>query len=268
MPSPPSSGGIPSGAPSPSTLPGGTPPSSPGGQSGGQPSADGTPSGAPPSGGLPGGQPDSESGTPPGGLPGGMPGGSDAEGEAEPAEPTWEVEEGGGGAEGEGEWETSNEIPGGSQRGDSAGGGAEGGEDGAQSDGSDASTSGQGGDSGDDELDGALKDFDGEILAEREIINAAGEGPSGSVEIPTGDTEAGADGTGGEQQTASSPPRKRSIPQAPAPPRRGSESIPADIPDAKDDDIIARQLREAAMAERDPELKEKLWEEYRKYKKG
>jgi len=32
-----------------------------------------------------------------------------------------------------------------------------------------------------------------------------------------------------------------------------------------DDDIIARQLREAALAEEDPELRERLWEEYRKY---
>ena len=34
------------------------------------------------------------------------------------------------------------------------------------------------------------------------------------------------------------------------------------------DDIVARQLREAAEKETDPELKKKLWEEYRKYKKG
>jgi hypothetical protein len=33
-----------------------------------------------------------------------------------------------------------------------------------------------------------------------------------------------------------------------------------------DDDIIARQLREAALAEEDPALRERLWEEYRKYK--
>jgi len=37
---------------------------------------------------------------------------------------------------------------------------------------------------------------------------------------------------------------------------------------AKDDDIVARQLREAAEKETDPEIKEKLWEEYRKYKEG
>lgn len=35
-----------------------------------------------------------------------------------------------------------------------------------------------------------------------------------------------------------------------------------------DDDIVARQLREAAEKETDPELKEKLWQEYRKYKAG
>jgi hypothetical protein len=33
-----------------------------------------------------------------------------------------------------------------------------------------------------------------------------------------------------------------------------------------DDDIVARQLREAAVKEIDPELKKKLWEEYEKYK--
>ena len=50
-----------------------------------------------------------------------------------------------------------------------------------------------------------------------------------------------------------------------APPATAS-NVPDDIPDARDDDIIARQLREAAMNETDPELKEKLWEEYRRYK--
>jgi hypothetical protein len=43
---------------------------------------------------------------------------------------------------------------------------------------------------------------------------------------------------------------------------------PADIPDGSDDDIVARQLREAAEKENDPELKAKLWEEYRRYKRG
>jgi hypothetical protein len=43
---------------------------------------------------------------------------------------------------------------------------------------------------------------------------------------------------------------------------------PADIGDGRDDDIVARQIRKAAEAEPDPELRKKLWDEYRKYKQG
>ena len=39
-------------------------------------------------------------------------------------------------------------------------------------------------------------------------------------------------------------------------------------PISRDDDIVARQLREAAEREKDPRLKKRLWEEYRKYKEG
>jgi hypothetical protein len=49
---------------------------------------------------------------------------------------------------------------------------------------------------------------------------------------------------------------------------RRSERVPADVGDGSDDDIVARQLREAAMEEDDPELREKLWDEYRSYKSG
>ena len=41
---------------------------------------------------------------------------------------------------------------------------------------------------------------------------------------------------------------------------------PKDIPSGNDDDVVARQLREAAMREPDPKVREKLWDEYRKYK--
>ena len=44
--------------------------------------------------------------------------------------------------------------------------------------------------------------------------------------------------------------------------------VPRDVGDGKDDDVVARQLREAAMKEKDPVLREKLWQEYREYKKG
>lgn len=45
-------------------------------------------------------------------------------------------------------------------------------------------------------------------------------------------------------------------------------NVPDNIPDGQDDDVVARQLREAAEKEADPELREKLWEEYRRYKAG
>ena len=41
--------------------------------------------------------------------------------------------------------------------------------------------------------------------------------------------------------------------------------LPDDIVENVGDDIIAKQLYEAALAEDDPELRERLWEEYRKY---
>jgi hypothetical protein len=47
----------------------------------------------------------------------------------------------------------------------------------------------------------------------------------------------------------------------------GPAHVPADVGNGNDDDIVARQLREAAMKERDPQLQEKLWQEYRDYKK-
>ncbi len=40
---------------------------------------------------------------------------------------------------------------------------------------------------------------------------------------------------------------------------------PADIPSGNNDDVVARQLREAAMREPDPAVRERLWDEYRNY---
>jgi len=64
-------------------------------------------------------------------------------------------------------------------------------------------------------------------------------------------------------------------PQSRQEPREGATGKPQeqgpgtprpDIPDGRDDDVVARQLREAAEKEQDPRLKEKLWDEYRRYK--
>ena len=44
------------------------------------------------------------------------------------------------------------------------------------------------------------------------------------------------------------------------------ERIPDDIPmDGTGEDVIARQIREAAIQEDDPMIREALWEEYRKH---
>jgi hypothetical protein len=41
-------------------------------------------------------------------------------------------------------------------------------------------------------------------------------------------------------------------------------AIPEDIGDGRNDDIVLRQIRDAAMNETDPVLRERLWDEYRR----
>lgn len=53
---------------------------------------------------------------------------------------------------------------------------------------------------------------------------------------------------------------------APAAGNAAVYSPPDDIPSGDDDDVVARQLRELAMSEPDPVVRERLWDEYRKYK--
>ena len=78
-----------------------------------------------------------------------------------------------------------------------------------------------------------------------------GEGGQGGDVAAGSGTQGGGGGVGGGTKGGSGP-----------------RDVPADIPDGRDDDIVARQLREAAMKETDPELRERLWEEYRKYKQS
>ena len=107
------------------------------------------------------------------------------------------------------------------------------------------------------------------MIAQRTNETPAGTGGATSTQSAAG----GALETGAAGSSSASAPgtasRGRSRP-APAMPGGGpggqSGRGQSGLPDAKDDDIIARQLREAAMAEPDPVLREKLWEEYRRYK--
>lgn len=105
-----------------------------------------------------------------------------------------------------------------------------------------------------DELARALEDLDGEILDERLAADRPDAADSGAVASTTG---GGA--MPGRRSVASQPG-----PATPSPPK----PVTPDTPDARDDDVVARQLREAAMAETDPELRERLWEEYERYKAG
>jgi hypothetical protein len=105
------------------------------------------------------------------------------------------------------------------------------------------------------------------LARERKESGVAGEG--------SGYGDGGEEGGGEEMQEtalADSGPPEGAASRSSGVPGSGSSDIPTDIPpdigSAQDDDIIARQLREAAMKERDPVLREKLWDEYRKYKRG
>jgi hypothetical protein len=145
-------------------------------------------------------------------------------------------------------------LPDRAQGGSGAGGGDDAeGEDGGQGAGGDKAgqKSGQkGGAKGDKKTDAQAKGKGGQPA------------PTGtSTDTGTGSSNAGRT-DGGTPVTA---PREGS---AGAGGTDESSSVPADVGDGKDDDVVARQLREAAMKEKDPAIREKLWQEYRDYKKG
>lgn len=71
---------------------------------------------------------------------------------------------------------------------------------------------------------------------------------------------------GGSDSSDNSSPRNRG-PGSPGD-RANLPPTPDDIPSGQNDDVVARQLREAAENETDPEVRKKLWDEYRKYKKS
>jgi hypothetical protein len=121
------------------------------------------------------------------------------------------------------------------------------------------------------ELFEGLGEFDEMLLREQERIRASapqasanaasgggGSGSEGGTTSDSGGTDAisGVETTYGEGAGPGSP--RTTV----------SSSAPPGTPDGHDDDVVARQLREAAEKEADPELKKKLWEEYRKYKAG
>lgn len=127
-------------------------------------------------------------------------------------------------------------------------------------------------------FDGMIQDKQKTIISEREE-NARASGQNGSDTAGSGNSASGktaplltAMARGSTQSNAGG----GNMPDQPGDNRKGDfgadpkqqANIPADIPDGSDDDVVAKQLREAAMKEKDPVLRKKLWDEYRKYKKG
>jgi hypothetical protein len=95
--------------------------------------------------------------------------------------------------------------------------------------------------------------------------NRASEGSPGteaSNEGKNGSENSGADNNSNTRYQASIPG------QGSLPSGRPDIAIPVDVTDGASDDIVARQIREAAIKEKDPTLQNKLWAEYRKYKQG
>ncbi|WP_345548970.1 hypothetical protein [Microbulbifer aestuariivivens] len=140
------------------------------------------------------------------------------------------------------------------------------------------------------EFEATMASYDGMILRERDYVRnrrAVEEETENMDEPPPGESledliesaeaeipqpPGGNGGDGPEQNNSSG---QATGPGMPTAGRRGEYDhagatavVPADIPQGDDDDVVARQIREAAMRESDPELREKLWEEYRKYKKA
>jgi hypothetical protein len=159
-----------------------------------------------------------------------------------------------------------------------------GGDVGGSSDGSNGSdensNSGERGDSIeglDEALDESLEDFDETVLSEGNRSNdnidiLSPSGTSGGIdsdeplfeEAGDGAAEGAPPGTDGSGTEA---PAGQAANNA-GPEQADSDIIPIpdDIDDGQGDDIVLRQIRDAAMKERDPILREKLWDEYRRIK--
>lgn len=111
-----------------------------------------------------------------------------------------------------------------------------------------------------EKLNASLRDFDEMLLKKNEELsqlNKRDEGGAGSGSSNQGGTDSGQ----GEQNGGGSVSASSGSGQS-------SASVKSQDKNFDNDDVIARQIREAAEKESDPELKKKLWIEYEKYKSG
>jgi hypothetical protein len=132
------------------------------------------------------------------------------------------------------------------------------------------------------ELDKSMGDFDEALGQEQREISSTSRntegfdtgsgGGNGGGSISLGEQAAGAMGGssgGGSSGAGGDMPSSGEIgggALAGLDEQEIAKRTPDDIEAFIDDDIVAKQLREAALAEEDPELRDRLWDEYRKYK--
>lgn len=116
-------------------------------------------------------------------------------------------------------------------------------------------------------FDEVLQDEQEEIAAVGRNTEGFGEGTTGAGGggISLGQQAGGGSGSGSGPISVANSGIARESATADMSMDEIRERTPDDIPLTVDDDIIARQLREAALTEDDPALRERLWEEYRKY---
>jgi len=137
-------------------------------------------------------------------------------------------------------------------------------------------------------FDESLGDFDSEMAGERVIIAAANQslggmtaqenadaatvqqgGLDGPLDMESGQSpEANSSETVGQNKDEDSSENQmdQSTDSTSSDQEKIKERIPDDIPmDGTGEDVIARQIREAAVQEEDPIIREALWDEYRKH---
>ena len=132
----------------------------------------------------------------------------------------------------------------------------------------------------DAKLDASIAIFESDVQAARDAVAETLSGPAAVAaagpSLADLDEGLGQGGMLSEQEAAGSDDTEENLEDptisgnAPSATNQqpGAGAIPDDIPSPQGDDIVAKQLREAATFEQDPELRAKLWEEYKRYKEG
>jgi hypothetical protein len=119
------------------------------------------------------------------------------------------------------------------------------------------------------ELDESIGGFDEVLMEEQQEISSVGRNTEGFGEGVEGDGGISLGQQVGDSGGGIAIANNGSMRESPISGMTDDqirERTPEDIPVMVDDDIIARQLREAALSEEDPALRDRLWEEYRKYR--